>query len=69
MRWTERTNAPQDFINPDGFGFDITGSSATSILMHKMRPEVNAVITYDSISADLGYKYINWLENNKAKRV
>ncbi|TVO71265.1 two-partner secretion domain-containing protein [Sedimenticola selenatireducens] len=64
MKWTERTNAPQDFINPDGFGFDITGSSTTSIFKHQTRPEVNTVITYDSIPNDLGYKFIGWLENN-----
>ncbi len=64
MIWTGRTNAPQDFINPDGYGFDITGGSMSSILKHQARPEINSVITYDSIPSDLGYRYINWFENN-----
>ncbi len=64
MRWTERTNAPQDFINPDGYGFDITGNSRSSILEHQARPEIDSLITYDSIPNNLGYRFIDWLENN-----
>ncbi|WP_197994562.1 hypothetical protein [Gimesia maris] len=47
IRWTGRTNAPQDFIGPGQHGFDITGGSASSIRKHFTRPEVDAVITYE----------------------
>uniref|UniRef100_UPI0022410135 RHS repeat-associated core domain-containing protein n=1 Tax=Verrucomicrobium sp. BvORR034 TaxID=1396418 RepID=UPI0022410135 len=62
LRWTGRTNAPQDFIGPGGFGFDITGGSWSSIWSHQRRAAVDAVVTYDSIPSDLGYKFIKWLE-------
>lgn len=47
------------------YSIDITGGSTTSILKHKNRPEVDAVISYDSIPSNLGYKFIDWfIENN-----
>lgn len=62
VRWTGRTNAPQDFIGPGGHGFDVTGSSASSIRTHFARPEVDAVITYDSIPRDLCRRFIQSLD-------
>jgi hypothetical protein len=53
-------NAPQDFIGPENFGYDITGSSASSIFLHTARPEVQAVVTYESIPGDFGYQWANW---------
>ncbi len=51
-------NAPVDFTTSSGIGFDITGGSRSSINAHFRRPEVTAVITYDSIALDFGYKWI-----------
>jgi hypothetical protein len=51
-------------LYPDGYGFDITGNSRSSILEHQARPEIDSVITYDSIPNDLGYRFMDWLENN-----
>lgn len=64
LTWTGRTNAPQDFYDPDGFGFDITGGSIRSILSHQNRPEVDVVISYESIPGDLGYRFVDWLESD-----
>ena len=64
LTWTRRTNAPQDFYTLDGYGFDITGNSPASIFKHQSRPEIDSLVTYDSIPNDLGYRFINWLENN-----
>ena len=64
LSWTGKTNAPQDFIDSSGFGFDITGGSVSSIMKHQNRSGIDTVITYDSIADDLGYKFIDWLENN-----
>jgi len=64
LRWTGRTNAPQDFVGVSGFGFDITGGSWSSILSHQRRAAVDSVITYDSIPSDLGYRFIKWLDGN-----
>ena len=64
LKWTRLTNAPQDFINPSGYGFDLTGSSPTSILKHQRRRGVDSVITYQSIPNDLGYKFREWLKDN-----
>ena len=61
MQWTGRTNAPQDFINRNGVGFDITGNSMTSILSHQARNGVDIVVTYDSIPSNLGYDFVAWL--------
>lgn len=62
VRWTGRTNAPQDFIGPGQHGFDITGSSPASIRSHFARPEIDAVITYDSIPRELGRRFIQWFD-------
>lgn len=61
LRWTGRTNAPQDFIGPGGFGFDITGNSMSSIQSHYARKQVQAVVTYDSIPSDLGRRFVRWM--------
>ncbi|MES2161415.1 MAG: RHS repeat-associated core domain-containing protein [Pseudomonadota bacterium] len=52
-------NAPQDFLGPDGWGYDITGSSTSSILTHANRTGINAVVTYPSIPSNFGYQWIN----------
>lgn len=59
LHWTGLTKAPQDFIGPNGHGFDITGSSRASIMDHNARPAVNAVITYESVPRDLGNQFNN----------
>ena len=66
-------NAPQDFIGPDdfkiyqdgsmvkksnGLGYEITGSSISSIMAHSSRPEVDIIVTYESIPSDFGYKWV-----------
>jgi hypothetical protein len=61
LRWTGRTNAPQDFIGPGGHGFDITGNSISSIRSHYARKQVQAVVTYDSIPSDLGRRFVRWM--------
>lgn len=53
-----RSNAPQDFIGPGGFGYDLTGSSKTSILIHANRPGIDAVVTYDSIPSNFGRQWL-----------
>lgn len=53
-----RSNAPQDFVGPDGYGYDITGSSESSILGHAARKEVDAVVTYDSIPNEFGREWV-----------
>lgn len=60
--WTGRTNAPQDFIGPGGFGFDITGGSMSSMIKHFNRSGVDSVITYESIPSNLGYDFIRFLD-------
>ncbi len=60
--WTGRTNAPQDFIGPGQYGFDITGNSLSSIRSHFARAEVDAVITYESIPRNLGFRFIRWFD-------
>jgi RHS repeat-associated protein len=54
-----RSNAPQDFVGLGNYGYDITGSSETSIRSHFARDGVDAVVTYDSIPNDFG---IEWLK-------
>ncbi len=51
-------NAPQDFILHEGnvkYGYDITGGSLSSMKTHYASPEINALVTYESIAADFGY--------------
>ena len=69
LTWTGRGRAPQDFLdnlttgrNGGQFGFDISGGSMSSIREHFGRPEIDAVITYDSIPGDLGYRFRDWLD-------
>ncbi len=62
LKWTGRTNAPQDFIGGKGHGFDITGGSKSSIEQHFRRKGVDTVITYDSIPSDLGKKFMKWMD-------
>ncbi|TWT34908.1 hypothetical protein [Blastopirellula retiformator] len=62
LQWTGRTNAPQDFIGRNGFGFDITGNSLSSIRSHAARAQVQAVVTYESIPSNLGYRFVRWLD-------
>ncbi len=52
-----RNNAPQDYIGPDNIGFDITGGSKSSITSHFKRPEIDYVITYDSIPDSFGHEW------------
>jgi hypothetical protein len=55
-----RGNAPQDFILHEGnvkYGYDITGGSLSSMKSHYARPQINALVTYDSITADFGYAW------------
>ena len=59
LRHTE-PNAPQDFIDPGRLDYDITGSSKSSIRTHYGRPEVDVVVTYDSIPDDYGYDWSRW---------
>ncbi|WP_141058143.1 RHS repeat-associated core domain-containing protein [Stenotrophomonas rhizophila] len=55
-----RGNAPQDYFGPGGLGYEITGGSKSSIFSHSQRPGVDAVVTYESIPADFGYKWVDW---------
>jgi RHS repeat-associated protein len=55
-----RGNAPQDYFGPGGLGYEITGGSRSSIFSHSQRPGVDAVVTYESIPADFGYKWADW---------
>lgn len=52
-----RGNAPQDYFGPGGLGYEITGSSPSSIWSHSQRDGVDVVVTYDSIPGNFGY---NW---------
>ncbi|MFO1003522.1 MAG: hypothetical protein U0936_24580 [Planctomycetaceae bacterium] len=56
LEWTRFTNAPQDFISLNGYGFDITAGTQSSILPTS-RPEVNSVIIYNPIPKDLGRRF------------
>jgi hypothetical protein len=64
MKWTGRNGSPQDFLTPDGFGIDITGSSKKSVMDHFAREQVNAVVSYESIPRDMGYRFVQWLNAN-----
>lgn len=55
-----RGNAPQDYFGPGGLGYEITGGSKSSIFSHSQRTGVDAVVTYESIPADFGYKWVDW---------
>ncbi|HEL4244288.1 hypothetical protein I5U23_03540 [Stenotrophomonas maltophilia] len=55
-----RGNAPQDYFGPGGLGYEITGGSKSSIFSHSQRSGVDAVVTYESIPADFGYKWVDW---------
>jgi hypothetical protein len=57
-----RSNAPQDFVGPGNRGYDITGSSESSIRSHYARKEVDAVVTYDSIPDGFGVEWLNRLD-------
>ncbi len=55
-----RGNAPQDFILHEGnvkYGYDIKRGSLSSMKPHYARPQINALVTYDSITADCGYAW------------
>ena len=67
LQWTGRTNAPQDFIGPNQFGFDITGGSRASIRTHFNRPQIDAVVTYDSIPNDFGYLFRDCLNRRRRR--
>ena len=53
-----RSNAPQDFIGPENRGYDITGSSESSMRSHFAREEVDAVVTYESIPDGFGLEWL-----------
>ena len=61
LKWTGKSNKPQDWYDADGYGFDLTGNSQSSILTHQNRPEVNSVITYDSLTNDEIFRFHKWL--------
>jgi RHS repeat-associated protein len=61
LYWTGTSNKPQDWYDDDGFGFDLTGGSTNSILKHQARPDVDIVVTYDSLTNDDVFQFHKWL--------
>ncbi len=53
-------NAAQDYFGPGGLGYEITGGSKSSIFSHSQRSGVDAVVTYESIPSDFGYRWVDW---------
>jgi hypothetical protein len=61
LTWTKKSNKPQDWFDADGFGFDLTGNSWSSVIKHQNRVEVDSVITYESLTNEEIFKLHKWL--------
>ncbi len=51
-------NAPRDYIGPGNTGFEITGGSWGSLMSHSKRPEVDVIVTYESLPSTFGYETV-----------